>query len=417
LIGLYKETNGMYDWWEQLFKHMGYCVWNDDEDYATMQAWMKEWPDSCQLLDVTDRRGNPLYLDLMPLSGGDMKLAIYTDATCSRVSSNMDYEAYTIKYYKSLGYRNQTGYNVARAYAEAIDTWNGRMNSFKVCQPCIAYNPLGGNRNGQGKNFNCYDKAGATNVNQCYKFGTKTRLEAASEGDLRAASMQGTILKVHAYGRVYGKGGYNAGSSVFPKLMIVAAVLGSAVLLLLHRRTVIRRKIERRGKRWGGRLRESLAGDGGATRSGSKGGKVLENSDVVSAPSSRIFSEAFARGSSRRGRRGHRGYAHRARVAPTRGADRTTSEEDEATNDMAVVEGNDTIANDDPGTVRRVGGSAYAPPHPSGDDAVEWASGIRPRDAVMKGANDTTGRRGRRGARMPQARAAPKSGRTRATSI
>ena len=153
LLSVYKETNGMYDWWEQLFKHEGYCVWNNDEDYATMQTWMKAWPDSCQLLDITDSRGNPLYLDLMPLSGGDMKLAIYIDSTCSKVSS-MDYESYTIKYYKSLRYRNQTGYNVAKEYAEAINTWNYRMKSFKVCQPCITYNPLGGNRFYQQKNYN-----------------------------------------------------------------------------------------------------------------------------------------------------------------------------------------------------------------------------------------------------------------------
>ena len=32
LVGVFKETDGMYDWTEQLFKHEGYCIWMGDED-------------------------------------------------------------------------------------------------------------------------------------------------------------------------------------------------------------------------------------------------------------------------------------------------------------------------------------------------------------------------------------------------
>jgi hypothetical protein len=32
LVGIFKETEGMYDWTEQLFKHQGYCIWQGDED-------------------------------------------------------------------------------------------------------------------------------------------------------------------------------------------------------------------------------------------------------------------------------------------------------------------------------------------------------------------------------------------------
>ena len=32
LVGVFKESQGMYDWTEQLFKHEGYCIWQGDED-------------------------------------------------------------------------------------------------------------------------------------------------------------------------------------------------------------------------------------------------------------------------------------------------------------------------------------------------------------------------------------------------
>lgn len=32
LVGVFKETEGMYDFTEQLFKHQGYCIWQGDED-------------------------------------------------------------------------------------------------------------------------------------------------------------------------------------------------------------------------------------------------------------------------------------------------------------------------------------------------------------------------------------------------
>ncbi|KAL3816702.1 hypothetical protein ACHAXA_009141 [Cyclostephanos tholiformis] len=348
LIGVYKETNGMYDWWEQLFKHEGYCVWNDNDAYQTMTTWMKVWPDSCQLLDITDNGGNALYLDLMPLSGGDMKLAIYKDSTCSKVSS-MDYATYTKKYYKSLGYRDRTGYNVARTYAEAIDTWNARMNSFKVCQPCIAYN-VGGNNN------NCDDKAGYTNVDQCYKFGTKTKLEVADDGDLIAASTQGSILRINVYNKVYGKGGFAIGTSFPMKPLAAVAVVGLAIGLLLSRQTLIRRDRQRR--RRGSLLKESFVGD-----------KL------------------------KRSRRGER--------TMKRGEEDTVSSYEDVESPNAQRD------------------KAYAPPSVDEDES-EWAKSINPRGKVTKDLDKSASRRGRRGRNYggrPQARAVPNHRRTRTTSF
>jgi hypothetical protein len=38
LVGVFKEMNGFYDWGEQLFKHEGYCVWNDEDTYEFMMG-------------------------------------------------------------------------------------------------------------------------------------------------------------------------------------------------------------------------------------------------------------------------------------------------------------------------------------------------------------------------------------------
>ena len=292
LLGVLKETKGMYDWTEQLFKHEGVCIWNDDEVYETMKTWMEKWPRECQALDVTDNRGNAIYLDIKPLPGGDMTLAIYKDSICSKVSSNMDFAAYTVKLYKSLGYNRQTGSDVAQTYKEAIDTWNEKMNTFKVCQPCVAYNlhsgqgknnghgrALGGNQ-GDGEErqmYNCYDDAGYTNVNQCYKFGSKTELEVSDEYDLITASSQGTILRIKANGKVYGKGGYKAsGTSLSLSLnrafVSAAAIAFLAFTALLFRRILIRRRQQRsrlRRKLWRRKSREG----GGTGRKAKKKGK------------------------------------------------------------------------------------------------------------------------------------------------
>ena len=36
LVGVFKESDGLVDWAEQLFKHEGYCLW-DSDTYETMQ--------------------------------------------------------------------------------------------------------------------------------------------------------------------------------------------------------------------------------------------------------------------------------------------------------------------------------------------------------------------------------------------
>jgi hypothetical protein len=62
LVGVYKETNGLYDWFEQLFKHQGTCIWNDEDVYDTMGTWMEKFPSQCTKLSVKDYSGNAIYM-------------------------------------------------------------------------------------------------------------------------------------------------------------------------------------------------------------------------------------------------------------------------------------------------------------------------------------------------------------------
>ena len=99
-----------------------------------------------------------------------------------------------------------------------MDTWNSAFDIFKICQPCRAYD-LGWNedlQNGEdrsggdeedqdnGEYFTCKDDANYTNVNQCMKFSTHTKMVVATAQDVRLASEQGTILEIDINGYTYG---------------------------------------------------------------------------------------------------------------------------------------------------------------------------------------------------------------------
>ena len=260
----------MYDWTEQLFKHEGMCVWNDDDAYSEMSQWMENWPTSCTQLYKPDYDGNTIYFAVHPLPQGNMTLEIYTDEQCTTVSPYMDLSSYIIQLYSQYDryYGTDRGSEVAAMYTEAIHTeaiqnWNEKMSTFKVCQPCKAYNLYSDQENneqhekkgrflendGDGETqerFNCYDDAGYTNVNQCYKFETQTSLELADEDDLAVASEQGTILRIKASGQVYGEGGYVSPMTSTRKAvyisLAVAAAIGIAACVLYARLWLRRRR-------------------------------------------------------------------------------------------------------------------------------------------------------------------------------
>ena len=123
-------------------------------------------------------------------------------------------------------YYNQ-GQQDIQEFNATMNTWNEYMSSFKICQPCRAYNlqqkqNRDNNKHERRNNYrrilqgggeeqeryNCEDKAGYMNVNQCYKFESKTRMELATSQELARASEQGSILYIEAYDGIYGEGGY-----------------------------------------------------------------------------------------------------------------------------------------------------------------------------------------------------------------
>ena len=98
-----------------------------------------------------------------------MNLGLYSDKYCTKETgkSFSDFQKYDGSYYTALG------------TSGAMSKWNNMMDSYKICQPCRAYNTeytydkswsqpdhrkLSEANDGQGaeetNGFNCYDDAG-----------------------------------------------------------------------------------------------------------------------------------------------------------------------------------------------------------------------------------------------------------------
>jgi hypothetical protein len=185
LVGVFKETNGFYDWGEQLFKHEGYCVWNDEDTYEFMTGRLESWPSQCTQLRLPDSNGDTLYLHMLPLGEGNLTMGVFADSSCTQVSSTTTFYDYVVMYYSSYYYGSDYGTAQAEVWEEYIEQWNEAMSTWKICQPCRAYSTsqnydndnhddhrfLENNENdGEGDEeqwgYNCYDDAGYTNVNQ-----------------------------------------------------------------------------------------------------------------------------------------------------------------------------------------------------------------------------------------------------------
>lgn len=187
LVGVYKETDGLYDWGEQLFKHHGYCQW-DEDTYDTMQDLLEAWPqDGCKKLQYGDSYGNSLYSATKPLAEGNLTVGLYFDEQCTK-DSGMLWSDYIIIYYENYYYYyySNQGQSKAQSWLKKIDLWNEAMAVYKICQPCRAYNlnPDEGSGSGSGSGdrrrlddndgegdaeqwgYDCADDAGYTNCNQ-----------------------------------------------------------------------------------------------------------------------------------------------------------------------------------------------------------------------------------------------------------
>jgi hypothetical protein len=185
LLGIFKapETD---EWFEQLFKHEGYCVWTEDE-YEFMSENRDNWPDECSESSISG-----LYYSTKPLEGGGMGIGAYTDYLCIEESTE-EVDVYEL-----------TGGSYDQDY---LDAWNAALSIYTICQPCVAYTPgwmskyQGGNNqdrrlDDESGDFQCNDDAGYTNVNQCMKFNTQTEMVPISDYDLMKASVQGGLTNI-----------------------------------------------------------------------------------------------------------------------------------------------------------------------------------------------------------------------------
>jgi hypothetical protein len=237
LMGVYKEAEyfGNNAFFEQLFKHEGVCVWNDDDLYSFMStARQNYWPEGCvqtnsYVKDSDTGYYSYLYLDLKPTYNGNMTYGLYTDEVCK-----YEYKGSQV----TVAYVAQS---MGLLYGSNLYQWNEALEVYKVCQPCMAYNLknayqsddyvsnnyyYGGNDNyynyrrerrtkgyldyassdpNEGY-FQCNDDAGYLNVNQCMKFRSHADLEVAGWEDLVIATEQGGILEVNVGGTIFGTG-------------------------------------------------------------------------------------------------------------------------------------------------------------------------------------------------------------------
>lgn len=223
LMGVFKEASyfGNDAFFEQLFKHEGICVWDEDEIYEFMsEARENMWPEGCVQTAYTDAFGDYLYIDLKPTPAGNMTLGLYTDYICSQ------------EYIGGYNLVDTVAANMGMINGEYLESWNTAMEVYKVCQPCRTYDLKAGYMNmddfyqvdddhsgdynygnpdddgftndPNGGYFWCSDDADYTNVNQCMKFRTHAELEVATWEDLALATNQGGIKQVKVANTTFG---------------------------------------------------------------------------------------------------------------------------------------------------------------------------------------------------------------------
>ena len=160
LLGVYKEEQYASEWFEQLFKHAGYCMWNY-KTYQWMQTYREAWPEGCVQTSSKTPSGRYLYTDLKPTLGGNMTLALYSDSDCR------------------IEYKYATAGSVLQGHyltGNAAKLFNDAMEPYKYCQPCRAAAIRSSYGTSDSSNrrrleddpnegyFQCDDDAGYTNV-------------------------------------------------------------------------------------------------------------------------------------------------------------------------------------------------------------------------------------------------------------
>lgn len=214
LLGFFKHKS-YDDWMEQLFKHEGFCVWNDEE-YAFMSDAREAWPQGCIDSYTTADDGTEIYYDIKPVQGGDIEVGLYKDTQCIReytpTGNNDPITVENILGNFFLNNGDGSGDNYydfsSDTLEESMSRWNSAFEKFRICQPCVAYDlsNIDGSKyydddgGGGGDMFDCYDDADYTNVNQCMKFMAKTTMNTATFRDMSLGRYQGTLTATQMNG-------------------------------------------------------------------------------------------------------------------------------------------------------------------------------------------------------------------------
>ena len=204
LLGFFKHKV-IDDWMEQLFKHEGYCIWSDEE-YAFMSNARKGWPQGCSVSStyINGNEERPIYYDIKPKSGGRITIGLYTDPQCVKEYKQGINDSITPEnvlgnflLQEGSGSGDNGNYDFSGySYSDSMAMWENSFDIFKICHPCVAYdlqnygyNADDDNNRGQnygkytygydddysyqyyqgdnqGDDFDCYDDADYTNVNQ-----------------------------------------------------------------------------------------------------------------------------------------------------------------------------------------------------------------------------------------------------------
>jgi len=204
LVGVYKSSLGFDNdsFYEQLFKHQGYCLWTTSSEYSFMQNMRQNMGETCQ--QVSTSSYSSAYIGIKPTAGGNITQAVYWDSQCHTERTSASVDDYVFRDCGSVD--------------ETFDKWNTLMEAYKTCQSCRAYSRTSntdssyqqrhlveyydGKGNEEKNGFNCYDDANYRNCNQCYKFDTHAGMTEASSSDLQLASS--TILGISVNGVYYG---------------------------------------------------------------------------------------------------------------------------------------------------------------------------------------------------------------------
>lgn len=242
LLGFFKHKS-YDDWMEQLFKHEGICVWNDEE-YGFMSNAREAWPQGCiDSYTMTDD-GTELYYDIKPVQGGDIEVGLYTDTQCIKdYTPTGNNDPYTVENILGNFFLENDGsgdndYDFSSDTLEqSMERWSSAFRKFQVCQPCVAYDleNVDGTKfydddGGGGDAFDCYDDADYTNVNQCMKFMAKTTMNTATFRDMSLGRYQGTLTATQMNGYNVSKSWHREGFST----ALTYLFLGASMVIFVY---------------------------------------------------------------------------------------------------------------------------------------------------------------------------------------